>query len=187
MALIKLESRFTQVEPASYHAPSLEKSKVLVVGYPGENTTQVRGSCPLCKRAGCMYEVTGQAEYNAENLLEYRLSTMPGTGNSGSPVFLDSIPKEHARRTVIATHSCGNSDSGINYAAPVDVAFIEACKAFLIQTERQRSQAKVIEQNSSSEEDEVEEGFVVLPSEPSHDVPSAQNYTGPWKWLRKRR
>lgn len=140
-------------------------------------------------------------------------------------------------RIVIATHSCGDEENGINYAAPVDVAFIEACKAFLIQshptshryivmqrqdnisswyvsrtegswyshvsasrpsklryatpilskTERQRSQAKVVEQNSSSEEDEVEEGFVVLPSEPPHDVPSAQNYTRPWKWLRKRR
>ena len=78
MALIELETKFTQVKPALYQAPSSAESTVLVVGYPGENTTQVRGSCTRCKKAGCMYEVAGQAKYNARNLLEYKLSTMPG-------------------------------------------------------------------------------------------------------------
>lgn len=78
MALIELESKFTQVKPALYQAPSLVKSRVLVVGYPGENTTQVNGSCPLCERGGCMYEVAGQARYNSQNLLQYKISTMPG-------------------------------------------------------------------------------------------------------------
>lgn len=78
MALIKLGSRFTQVNPASYQAPSSGESDVLVVGYPGNNTMQVIDACPRCKAAGCMYEVAGQAKYNAELLLEYELSTMPG-------------------------------------------------------------------------------------------------------------
>ena len=85
MALIKLESKFTHVEPALYQAPSSATSKVLVVGYPGENTKQARGSCRLCKRAGCMYEVAGQTRYSADNLLEYKLSTMPGKYTSRRP------------------------------------------------------------------------------------------------------
>ena len=78
MALIKLGSQFTQVKPALYQAPSSGESDVLVVGYPSNNTTQVLNACPDCKTAGCMYEVAGQAKYNAANLLEYELSTMPG-------------------------------------------------------------------------------------------------------------
>jgi len=81
MALIKLESKFTEVNPALYQAPSLEKTRVLVVGYPGEDTTQVRGSCARCQTAGCMYEVAGEATQTNEKLLEYKLSTLGGKYN----------------------------------------------------------------------------------------------------------
>ena len=90
MALIKLGSRFTQVKPASYQAPSPGESDVLVVGYPSNNTTQVLNACPDCKTAGCMYEVAGQAKYNAAKLLEYELSTMPGKSPVKGP---DKIPQ----------------------------------------------------------------------------------------------
>ncbi|KAI4653578.1 hypothetical protein J4E93_001344 [Alternaria ventricosa] len=77
MALIKLESKFTQVQPALYQAPLLPvETRVLVVGYPGENKTQVRGSCPDCQTAGCMYEVAGEATQATKKLLEYKLSTL---------------------------------------------------------------------------------------------------------------
>ncbi|KAI4629845.1 uncharacterized protein J4E87_003032 [Alternaria ethzedia] len=126
MALIKLENKFTQVTPAVYQVPSLPvETRVLVVGYPGENKKQVRGSCPRCQTAGCMYEVAGEAKQATEKLLEYKLSTV--SGNSGGPIFLDKMP-----RTVIATHTGAVLDRvGINHATLVDVDFIEATKTFL--------------------------------------------------------
>jgi len=78
MALIKLESRFTQVEPALYRAPPSTRPDVLVVGYPGENIMQARGSTLRCMSAGCMYEVAGRAKLSGDKMLEYRLSTAHG-------------------------------------------------------------------------------------------------------------
>ena len=78
MALVKLESRFRQVEPALYRAPPSTRPDVLVVGYPGENTMQARGSTLRCVPAGCMYEVAGRAKLNEGKMLEYRLSTAQG-------------------------------------------------------------------------------------------------------------
>ena len=77
-ALIILRHRFTEVKSALYKAPSLGTSNVLVVGYPGENTQQVKDSCNQCQWAGCMYVVKGPAELKVKRLLQYQLSTMPG-------------------------------------------------------------------------------------------------------------
>ncbi|KAI4637809.1 hypothetical protein J4E83_000627 [Alternaria metachromatica] len=124
-ALIKVDSIFTQVKPAMYRAPSSGMTKVLVVGYPGNNTSQVRNACSECLWAGCMYVVKGEAELKVQKLLHYKLST--AEGNSGGPVFLDEMP-----RTVIATHTGGASE-GINRATAVDVDFIKAGRAALKQ------------------------------------------------------
>lgn len=77
-ALVKLKREVTQAIPASYQAPSSGTSNIIVVGYPGDNTEQARGSTQFCRWAGCMYEVAGEAKLNNEGLLEYELSTMPG-------------------------------------------------------------------------------------------------------------
>ncbi|KAI4692149.1 uncharacterized protein J4E84_003117 [Alternaria hordeiaustralica] len=133
MALIKLESDFLQVEPALYQAPPLVWSEVLGIGYPGENTTQGSGSCPLCEDAGCMYEVVGGARCEDDGLLECKLLAV--SGNSGSPIFLkdEPRPRKNTLRTVIATCSGSKSKEGTIYAAPVDVPFIQATKYFLSQ------------------------------------------------------
>ena len=78
MALMGLDRGFRHVTPALYKAPSSGKSRVLVVGYPGDNRNQVRGSCSDPEFAGCMYVVKGDAELSVVKLLQYTLSTMPG-------------------------------------------------------------------------------------------------------------